>query len=142
MENSPTEHTRFKAIRALFAHAATPEERYQVLIDLGKKQPSLSADDKRPENRVHGCQSTTYLTCTEEGGALFFRSESEALISAGLGQLLTLAYSGMTPEEIERTPPTFLTDLGIPTSLSPGRAGGLASMYLRILQEARKRRSR
>jgi cysteine desulfuration protein SufE len=128
-----------RAVKQLFAHAKTQEERYQVILDLGKKQKSFPPEDKTERTRVHGCQSLTYLKVTEEGGKLILQIDSDALISAGLGQLLTMVYSGESPEVILKCPPSYLEELGIQSSLSPGRAAGLASIFARIKQEALKK---
>jgi cysteine desulfuration protein SufE len=125
-------------VKKLFASAASPEEKYQVLMDLGKRQVHLAPEDKTEENRVHGCQSITYLKATFENGKSYFHTESDALISAGLGQILTMVYSGESPEVILTCPPTYLEELGIHTSLSPGRANGLASIFTKMKQEALK----
>ena len=116
----------------------TSQEKYQIILDLGKTQPKLSPGEKTELTLVHGCQSVTYLKATSEQGLLYFAVESDALISAGLGQLLVRVYSGQTPESILSTPPTYLTELGIVAGLSIGRANGLASMYERIRLEAFK----
>ena len=123
-------------VKRLFASATTPEEKYQVLMDLGKRQAPLSQEEKTEGSRVHGCQSITYLKATFENGKTYFQTESDALISAGLGQLLTMVYSGESPETILKCPPDYLDDLGIRASLSPGRANGLASIFTRMKQEA------
>ncbi len=127
-----------EAIKRLFAAASTPEEKYQIILDLGKTQPKLSPGEKSDKTLVHGCQSVTHLKATVENDRLVFAIESEALISAGLGQLLVRVYSGETPETILSTPPTYVTELGILAGLSTGRAHGFASMYERIRFEAFK----
>ena len=114
------------------------EAKYQLILDLGKQQPHLSVNDKIEENRVFGCQSVTYLRVQSEGDRLYFDFESDALISAGLGQLLSLVYSGETPKTVLLSPPNYLAELGIQQSLTPGRAQGLASMYEKMRHEALK----
>jgi len=123
-------------IKKLFASADTPEKRYQVIIDLGKRQKALSPEDKCAENLVIGCQSQTYIKTCVQDGLLFFDIESDALISAGLGQLLTRVYSGEQAETVLQNPPKYLEELGLRAILSPGRANGLLSMWRRIQQEA------
>ena len=123
-------------VKELFSGAATPEEKYQVLIDLGKNQPHLSAEEKTENALVRGCQSRTYLKTVFEGGLLYLYAESDALISAGLAQLITMVYSGERPETILATPAVYIEELGIRASLSPGRANGLANILLRVRQEA------
>jgi cysteine desulfuration protein SufE len=128
--------TKQDRVRQLFAAATTPEERYQVLLDLGRHQAVLSSDEKTEKSRVHGCQSSTYLKTSYKDGKVYIDIESDALISAGLGQVLTMIYSGETPETILKCPPTCIEDLGIQANLTPGRANGLASILARIRYEA------
>jgi cysteine desulfuration protein SufE len=127
-----------ESVKQLFSGASAPEEKYQVLVDLGKGQPRLLPEEKTEQARVRGCQSLTYLKTVYEGGRLYFYTESDALISAGLGQLLTMVYSGEPPEVVLSCPPTYIEELGIKASLSPGRANGLANILLRLRQEAVK----
>ena len=127
-----------EAVKKLFSSAATSEEKYQVLMDLGKRQVPLAPEDKTENSRVHGCQSITYLKATLDNGKSYFQTESDALISAGLGQILTMVYSDEIPEVVLKCPPAYLNELGIHASLSPGRANGLASIFTKIQQEALK----
>jgi len=128
-------------IKNLFASADTPEKRYRVIIDLGKRQKALSPEDKCEENLVVGCQSQTYIKTRVQDEVLFFDIESDALISAGLGQLLTRVYSGERAETILQNPPKYLEELLLRAILSPGRANGLLSMWRRILHEAQEAKS-
>ena len=129
---------RQKAVKDLFTDCRTLDERYQRIIDLGKTQKPLAPQDKTEENFVQGCQSLMYMKtiCTE--GRVYFETESDAIISAGLGILLVKVYSGEEPETILKCQPTYLDELNIRASLTPGRANGLASLYLRMKQEALK----
>lgn len=125
-----------EAIKVLFNQCKTQEERYEQIIELGRKAEAFPVKDKIPENVLEGCQSTMYLTARLENGCVFFSAASDALISAGLAALLVNVYSGETPESILKCPPTFLEDLGIAASLTPSRANGLHSIHLRMKQEA------
>ena len=125
-------------IRSLFSSLSSVEEKYQKVIELGKVQPELDPSEKIPENIVEGCQSTLYLVTRFSGGKVTFQTEADALISSGLGVLLERVYSGEAPEIILKCPPTYLEELGIAQSLTPSRANGLASIYLRMKQEALK----
>ncbi len=102
----------------------------------GKKLAPFDPAWKTEENRVMGCQSVMYLYNRLEGSRVFFYAASDALISAGLAALLIDVYSGEPAETILLSPPQFLEDLGIPSVLTPGRANGLASLYLKMKQEA------
>jgi len=114
------------------------EERYVYIIELGKTAPPFLPEYKIAQNVVAGCQSILYLRTTHQDGKLFFSSYSEALISAGLAALLVAIYNDATPTTILLNPPTFLQEIGLLASLSPSRSNGLASIYLRMKQEALK----
>ena len=88
------------------------------------------------EHVVRGCQSTMYLYTYLENGKVRYFAHSEALISAGLAALLLAVYDEEMPEVILQCPPLFLEELGIPNVLSPGRANGLSSLFLKMKQDA------
>lgn len=119
-----------------FALCHDNQARYEKIIALGKALPSLKESFKTDRYLVQGCQSRTHLHAWKEGELLRFEGASEALISAGLLALLLIAYDKQPAEVILRYPPTYLQKLGVVTSLSPGRANGLASMYAAMQREA------
>lgn len=125
-------------LKKSFSLCSSTEEIYQKIMDWGKQLPPFQPEWKTEANLVHGCQSVMYLHASSIKGKVFFAASSDALISAGLAALLIEAYSGETPETILTTSPTFLEELGISTSLTPGRANGLSSLYLKMKQEALK----
>lgn len=115
-----------------------PQKLYQALIELGKTLPPFPEKWKVEENRVTGCQSLMYLHTELHGRKLIFYAGSDALISAGLAAILLQLLSGETPETILKTPPNLIDELGIAHILTPGRAGGFASLLLKMKQEALK----
>jgi cysteine desulfuration protein SufE len=134
-ENFPE---RVARIKEKFLSLHDPEDRYTYLIELGRAAPPFPHELRTAENIVPGCQSVLYLhTCFHEE-KLFFTAHSEALISAGLAALLIAAYSDTSPQTILLNPPLFLQEIGLFASLSPHRSNGLASIYVRMKQEAMK----
>jgi sulfur transfer protein SufE len=125
-----------EAVKALFSDCANADLKYQKIIELGRQLKPLDDKFKIEKNRVEGCQSIVYLHSELQGGNLFFKASSEALISSGLAFLLVSVYDGETPETIMTCPPRFLDELGISESLTPSRSNGLASIYLRMRQDA------
>jgi cysteine desulfuration protein SufE len=121
---------------ALFLACPTEDDKYQKIIELGRKMSPLDTIHKIPENVVKGCQSVMYLRSTFKEGLVYFEAESEALISSGLAAILVNVYSGETPETILTCPPTYLDQLGISAKLTPSRANGLYSIHLRMKQDA------
>ncbi|MDN3506618.1 MAG: SufE family protein [Simkaniaceae bacterium] len=128
----------FSLVKELFENCKTPEDRYQKIISLGKNLPPIAEIHKTTDNIVPGCQSIVYLHTEMRADNLYFTAASDALISSGLAGLLILAYNGHPPESVLKYKPTFLEELQITTSLTPGRSNGLASMYTRMQQDSLK----
>lgn len=130
--------TKIDLIKQKFSSLKSPDERYGLIIQMGRALLPLPPDQKIPANIVPGCQSTLHLAATLSDNKLFFSAASDALISAGLAALLIEAFNGCTPEEILRSSSSFLQELGITASLSPNRSNGLGSIYLKMKQIALK----
>lgn len=120
-----------------FAFFGDWTERYQYLIDLGRKLPPLADALKTEEHKVHGCQSQVWLVADGDAHKLTFHAISDSAIVSGLIALLLRVYSGRPAQEILDTPPRFIEAIGLAQHLSPTRSNGLASMLKRIQDEAR-----
>jgi cysteine desulfuration protein SufE len=107
-------------------------DRYQYLIDLGRRLPALSESELVDENKIRGCQSQVWFVAEKEGDRLTFRATSDAAIVAGLIAMLLRIYSGRRPQDILDTPPDFVAALELEQHLSPTRSNGLASMLKAI----------
>ncbi len=103
-------------------------ERYQYLIDVGRKLPPFPEELKREEYRVTGCQSQVWLVPDGDADCLSFRAISDSAIVSGLVALVLRVYSGRPAEEILATEPGFIQAIGLARHLSPTRSNGLASM--------------
>ena len=112
-------------------------ERYQYLIDLGRKLPPLPEELKTEANKVLGCQSQVWLAAGGDANQLQFRAISDSAIVSGLIALLLRVYSGRSAREILDTEPRFIEAIGLAKHLSPTRSNGLAAMFKRIQDEAR-----
>jgi cysteine desulfuration protein SufE len=113
-------------------------ERYQYLIDLGRKLPPFPDDLKTEANKVSGCQSQVWLAPSGDAMRLEFRATSDSAIVSGLIALLLRVYSGRSASEILDTHPTFVESIGLAKHLSPTRSNGLAAMLAAIKQHARE----
>jgi cysteine desulfuration protein SufE len=111
-------------------------DRYQFIIDLGRKLPAFPAGWMDDAHRVPGCQSKVWMEASAHGGRLFLAGASDAAIVAGLVALLLRVYSGRPPAEILATDPVFLKDLGLLEALSTNRGNGIASMARAIRERA------
>ncbi len=107
-------------------------DRYQYLIDLGRRLPALAESELVEENKIKGCQSQVWFVAAQEDGRLTFRAISDAAIVSGLIALLLRIYSGRRPEDILNTPASFVTELNLEQHLSPTRSNGLAAMLKAI----------
>lgn len=103
-------------------------ERYQYLIDLGKKLPPLEPEHMTEDRLLSGCQSNVWFLAEGDASRLVFRAQSDAAIVSGLIALLLRVYSGRSAEDILATEPEFIDAIGLSEHLSPTRANGLNAM--------------
>ena len=103
-------------------------DRYAYLIELGKDCPVIEEQDKTEQNLIRGCQSRVWLSCEHRDGKLYFRADSDAVITRGIISLLIRALDGHTPQEILDAPLAFIDAIGLKEHLSPTRSNGLTSM--------------
>ncbi len=80
-------------------------DKYQYLIDHGRKLPDFPAEYKTDEYRLHGCQSQVWLRADEHADRLEFQAISDSAIVSGLIAVLMRVYNGRSPQEILATPP-------------------------------------
>ncbi|HEY0232818.1 MAG TPA: SufE family protein [Dokdonella sp.] len=125
------------AIAEEFAFFGDWTERYQYLIDLGRKLPPFPEDARTEANKVQGCQSQVWLAARGDARQLDFRAASDSSIVSGLIALLLRVYSGRSAEEILATEPRFIETIGLARHLSPTRSNGLAAMLATVKQCAR-----
>lgn len=116
-------------------------EKYEYIIDLGKNLPVADEKEKVDDNLIEGCQSRVWLSCRVEDGVLFFRADSDAIITKGIISLLIRVYDGCTPEQILASDFSFIEKIGLKENLSPTRANGLVSMIDKIRKYAAAYRS-
>ncbi len=103
-------------------------DKYEYIIELGKKLDSFPEAKKTDDRLIKGCQSRVWLDCEVLDGKLVFTADSDAIITKGIISLLIGVYSGRSAEEIAGDDFGFLEQIGLKENLSPTRANGLASM--------------
>ena len=113
-------------------------DKYEYLIELGKSLEVFPVELKTEEHLIKGCQSRVWLDTKVEGGRLFFRADSDAIITKGIISLLIQVYNGRTAAEIVADDFGFVEQIGLLANLSPTRANGLNSMIETIRREAEK----
>ena len=103
-------------------------DKYEYLIELGKKLPLIDAQLKDESRLIQGCQSRVWLAAELKEGKVYFTADSDAIITKGIIALLIRALSGQCPKDIVNTPLDFIDKIGLTSHLSPTRANGLLSM--------------
>src|SRR4249919_996763 len=104
------------------------DDKYEYIIDLGKKLLPLDEKYKIDENRVRGCQSTVWLVADYRDGKIFYKAESDAIIVKGLISMLIRVLSGQTPDNIIQAKLNFIQQIGMTTHLAQTRSNGLLAM--------------
>lgn len=107
-------------------------DKYQFLIDLGKKLPDFPENYKIDQYKVRGCQSSVWLYSELENNNLILNAISDSAIVNGLIYLLLTIYSHHTPAEILEAKPDFIIGIGLDKHLSPTRKNGLYAMLQAI----------
>ena len=125
------------AIAEEFAFFGDWSERYQYLIDLGRKLPAFPDDLKTEDHRLHGCQSMVWIVGEGDAHRMDFRAISDSAIVSGLAFLALRVYSGRPAEEIVATEPNYVADIGLAKHLSPTRSNGHAALLAFIRERAR-----
>ena len=140
----PEEPTAAEAVAAIGDELAVFDdwmERYQFIIELGRKLPAFPDEWADDAHRVPGCQSRVWMEGTLADGRLYLAGTSDAAIVSGLIALLLRVYSGRTPDEIVATDPAFLKDLGLLEALSTNRGNSIAAMARKIRELAALQRT-
>jgi cysteine desulfuration protein SufE len=120
------------AIRDEFAFFGDWSERYQYLIDLGRKLPPMEDALKNETHRLHGCQSMVWIAASGDADRLDFAAASDSAIVSGLVFLALRVYSGRSADEILSTDARYIADIGLAKHLSPTRNNGLAALLVAI----------
>jgi cysteine desulfuration protein SufE len=133
----PTPAEAQSAIAGEFAFFGDWSERYQYLIDLGRKLPAFPEEWKTGEHRLLGCQSMVWIVPSGDADRLDFAAASDSAIVSGLVFLALRVYSGRSARDILATEPDFIAAIGLAKHLSPTRSNGLASLLAFIREHAR-----
>ena len=111
-------------------------DKYEYLIELGKSLEPFPEEKKTEDRLIKGCQSRVWLDSELRDGLLYFRADSDAIITKGIISLLVSVYSGRPAAEISADDFAFVREIGLKDNLSPTRANGLVSMIERIKEIA------
>lgn len=132
----PTAALAQDAIAEEFAFFGDWSERYQYLIDLGRRLPEFPDALKTEEHRLRGCQSMVWIVSSGDRERLDFRATSDSAIVAGLVYLALRVYSGRSARDILATEPDYIARIGLAKHLSPTRSNGLDALLAFIRDRA------
>jgi len=104
------------------------DDKYEYIIDLGKRLPPLDDQYKKDENKVRGCQSTVWLVADYTNGNIIYKAESDAIIVKGLISMLIRVLSNQSPDDIINARLDFINKIGMMSHLAQTRSNGLLSM--------------
>jgi len=110
------------------------EEKYEYIIDLGKKLPPMNEALKTEETKVRGCMSQVWLVSIEQDdNTLKILADSDAIIVKGLIALLLKIFDGTNKEEIKQLNISELfKKLELDSNIAGARRNGLANMIEKI----------
>ena len=130
MPTTPIE--RANELVEILSYLEDKDEKLQFIIDKGKSLPSLDDEFKIDTFKIEGCQSNLWLVPEFKDARVFFRADSDAVITRGIVAVLIDVYSNGTAEEILALDPAFLAEGGITQHLTPNRRNGLANVCRKI----------
>lgn len=104
------------------------DDKYEYIIDLGKKLPPLEDWYKKDENKVRGCQSTVWLVADYKSGKIYYKADSDAVIVKGLISTLIRVLSEQDADAIINAKLEFINKIGMMNHLAQTRSNGLLSM--------------
>lgn len=115
------------------------EEKIETLIFYGKQLKNIPLEHFKPEDKVTGCTSETYLKIVDTAppeGAIVIGGHSDSLIVKGYLYILSEAYKGYTrqmiKENIEQEIREFISEAKIDESLMPSRTNTILNLVIHI----------
>jgi cysteine desulfuration protein SufE len=107
-------------------------ERYEYIIELGKKLPLIKEEFKTEDNIIKGCQSKVWLKGEQNSDVIVFTADSDAILTKGIIAILIRTFSNQKAADILAADLNFIDEIGLKEHLSPTRANGLVSMIKNI----------
>jgi cysteine desulfuration protein SufE len=107
-------------------------ERYEYIIELGKKLPLIQEEFKTENNLIKGCQSKVWLQGEQNDDKIIFTADSDAILTKGIIAILIRSFSNQKAVDILEADMGFIDEIGLKEHLSPTRANGLVSMIKNI----------
>ena len=116
------------------------DDRYRLLIDLGRALESMPEPLKTDATLVRGCSASVWLYPVPQGdGRLHFLADSNAAITKGIVALVLLAVQDRSPNEILETDiDAALAPFELKAQLSSNRTQGIPNMIALVRETAQR----
>ena len=119
-----------------FSMFDTWEDKYEYLIDLGKKLTPLDPAFKTEDYKIKGCQSSVWIHSSYRDGLVYFEGDSDAVIVKGLVSLMIMVMNGQAPKDLVEAPLAFIDTIGLSSHLAQTRSNGMRAMIKQMKLEA------
>ena len=116
------------------------EDRYRLLIDLGRQLEPMPDALKTEATRVRGCSASVWVYPTQdEDGRLHFLADSNAAITKGIVALVLCAVQDRPAKEVAQLDIAAALDpFDLKRELSSNRTQGLPNMIALVQETARR----
>ena len=117
------------------------QERYRLIIDMGRKIEQLPQEDYADENLLDGCMSNVWMTAQRDDSTdppvMRYRADSDSQIVKGLIAIVLEVFNNRPPEEVVTADiQSVFQQLELEQHISSGRRNGLSSMVRRVRELA------
>ena len=133
--------TTFPAIDEIYDEyeLLDPEDRYRLLIDLGRKLEPMPDALKTDATKVRGCSASVWVYPTVQDGRLHFLADSNAAITKGIVALILSAVQDKPAAEVARIDVNdALAPFELRKHLSANRTQGVPNMIALVKQTAER----
>jgi cysteine desulfuration protein SufE len=111
-------------------------EKYEYIIEIGRKLPALDEKYKTESHKIKGCQSSVWLNSKMVDGKIYFEADSDSTFVKGLIALLMKVFNGQKPEDIINAQINFIDRIGLSTHIAQTRTNGLQAMIKQMKMDA------
>ncbi|MXO66308.1 SufE family protein [Altericroceibacterium endophyticum] len=113
------------------------DERYRLLIELGRDLEEMPAPLKTDATLVRGCSASVWIYPTQNGDQLHFLADSNAAITKGIVALVLSAVQDRPAKEVAEMDITAALDpFDLKNQLSSNRTQGIPNMIALIRETA------
>jgi len=115
------------------------EDRYRLLIDLGRQLEPMPEALKTDATKVRGCSASVWVYPTAQDGRLHFLADSNAAITKGIVALILSAVQDKPASEVAELDMTAaLAPFELGKHLSANRTQGVPNMIELVRDTARR----